>query len=52
VLHWRRILPLAAAAGAIIGIAYGDYFLVILAILLLAGAFFWRPTPDDEEEDE
>jgi hypothetical protein len=49
-VNWRRILPWAAVAGAIIGIVQRDYFLMALAILLLAGAFFWRPSHDDDEE--
>jgi hypothetical protein len=48
-VNWRTILPFAAAAGIAVGIYFGDYFLVVLAILLLAGAYFWKPTDDEGE---
>jgi hypothetical protein len=50
VMHWRKLAPWIAAIGAVVGVAYGDYTLVILAILLLAGSFFW-PARKEEGED-
>jgi hypothetical protein len=51
-MNWRKIFPWAALAGAVLGIAVGDYLLVFLAVLLFAGAFFWRPEPGEEEDEE